>query len=99
MMIDNLSRHPSQIYEALFEGIILFILLNFIFNKFLFKTGVISSLFLIYYSTFRFFIEFTREPDSQVGYLFLNLTMGQIMSVVFLTLGLILFYLKNENKN
>ena len=99
MMIDNLSRHPSQIYEALFEGIILFILLNFIFNKFLFKTGVISSLFLIYYSTFRFFIEFTREPDSQVGYLFLNLTMGQIISVVFLTLGLIVFYLKNENKN
>tara|TARA_Y100000590_G_scaffold436173_1_gene556429 strand:- start:1262 stop:2035 length:774 start_codon:yes stop_codon:yes gene_type:complete len=97
--VDNLSRHPSQIYEALFEGIILFFLLNFVFNKFLSRSGIISSLFIIFYSIFRFFIEFTREPDSQMGYLLLNLTMGQIISVVFLTLGLIVFYLKNENKN
>ena len=60
---------------------------------------VISSLFLIYYSTFRFFVEFTREPDPQLGYLILNLTMGQIISIVFLISGLFLFYLKNESKN
>ena len=98
IVVDNLSRHPSQIYEALFEGIIIFVLLNFVFKKLLFRSGVISSLFLIFYSIFRFFIEFTREPDFQLGYLFLKLTMGQIISVVFLTFGLILFYPKNETK-
>ena len=97
--IDNLTRHPSQIYEAFFEGIILFILLNFFFKKLLFKSGVISSFFLIYYSIFRFFIEFTREPDQHLGYLLLNLTMGQIISIVFFIAGLFLFYLKNESKN
>ena len=97
--IDNVARHPSQIYEAFLEGLILFLLLNFFYKKFLFKSGIISSLFLIYYSTFRFFVEFTREPDPQLGYLILNFTMGQIISIVFLILGLFLFYLKNESKN
>tara|TARA_Y100000590_G_scaffold198561_1_gene225488 strand:+ start:25 stop:795 length:771 start_codon:yes stop_codon:yes gene_type:complete len=95
--IDNISRHPSQIYEAIFEGVILFLLLNFIFKKYLYKSpGVISSLFLIFYSIFRFFIEFTREPDIQIGYILFNLTLGQILSFVFLLLGLFLFYKKNE---
>ena len=65
--IDNLSRHPSQIYEAFFEGIILFLLLNLVFKKYFYKSvGVISSLFIIFYSLFRFMIEFTREPDPQL---------------------------------
>ena len=97
--VDNLNRHPSQIYEAFFEGIVLFLLLNIFFKKFLFKRGLISSLFLIYYSIFRFFVEFTREPDSQLGYLIFNLTMGQIISIIFLITGLFLFYHKNESKN
>ena len=97
--VDNLSRHPSQLYEAILEGLILFIILIYFTNKnYLNKPGLISGLFLIFYSIFRFFIEFTREPDFQLGYLFLKLTMGQIISVVFLTFGLILFYLKNETK-
>ena len=96
--VDDLYRHPSQIYEAFLEGIILFLLLNFIFKKFLFRSGIISSLFLIYYSIFRFFAEFTREPDPQIGYLLLNLSMGQIISIVFFITGIFLFYLKNENK-
>ena len=94
--IDELNRHPSQIYEAVFEGIILFIILNFLYKKFVKKTGIISSFFLIFYSIFRFFIEFTREPDPQVGYLIFNLTMGQIICVVFFIFGLFLFYKKNE---
>ena len=97
--VDDLYRHPSQIYEAFFEGIVLFLLLNFIFKKFLFRSGIISSLFLIYYSIFRFFIEFTREPDPQIGYLILNLSMGQIISIVFFIAGIFLFYFKNENKS
>ena len=98
ILVDNLSRHPSQIYEAIFEGIILFILLNFFYRKMFLKSGLISSLFLIYYSLFRFICEFFREPDLQIGYLFFNLSMGQVMSVIFLSIGLILFLKKNELK-
>ena len=92
IQIDNLNRHPSQIYEAIFEGIILFILLNFIFKKNFYKSpGLISALFLIFYSIFRFFIEFTREPDVQIGYILFNLTFGQILCFFFFMFGLILF--------
>ena len=97
--VDNLSRHPSQLYEAILEGIILFLILIYFMNKgYLNKPGLISGLFLILYSLFRFFVEFFRVPDEQIGYLFLNLTMGQIISLVFASIGITLFYLKNENR-
>jgi len=97
--VDNLSRHPSQLYEAILEGIILFLILIYFMNKgYLKKPGLISGLFLILYSLFRFFVEFFRVPDEQIGYLFLNLTMGQIISLVFASIGITLFYLKNENR-
>tara|TARA_B100000900_G_scaffold317947_1_gene276990 strand:- start:10 stop:786 length:777 start_codon:yes stop_codon:yes gene_type:complete len=97
--VDNLSRHPSQLYEAILEGVILFLILIYFINKnFLKKPGLISGLFLIFYSLFRFFIEFFRVPDEQMGYLILNLTMGQIISLVFASIGITIFYLKNENK-
>ncbi|WP_435162660.1 prolipoprotein diacylglyceryl transferase [Candidatus Pelagibacter bacterium nBUS_25] len=96
--VDNLSRHPSQLYEAILEGIILFLVLMYFLKKdYLRKPGLISALFLIFYSLFRFFIEFFRVPDEQLGYLVFNLTMGQIISLVFVTIGTILFYLKNED--
>ena len=99
VQVDNLSRHPSQLYEAFFEGIILFILLLYFRNKnFLAKPGLISGLFLIFYSVFRLCIEFFRVPDEQIGYLIFNLSMGQIISLVFIMIGTIVFYLKNENK-
>ena len=97
--VDNLSRHPSQLYEAILEGLILFIILIYFTNKnYLNKPGLISGLFLIFYSIFRFFIEFFRVPDEQIGYLILSLTMGQIISLVFASIGTAIFYLKNENK-
>ena len=97
--VDSLSRHPSQLYEAILEGIILFLILIYFKNRnYLKKPGLISGLFLIFYSLFRFFVEFFRVPDEQIGYLILNLTMGQIISLVFAATGIILFYLKNENK-
>ena len=97
--VDNLSRHPSQLYEAILEGLILFIILIYFTNKnYLNKPGLISGLFLIFYSIFRFFIEFFRVPDEQIGYLILSLTMGQIISLVFASIGMAIFYLKNENK-
>ena len=97
--VDNLSRHPSQLYEAILEGLVLFLILIYFINKnYLNKPGLISGLFLIFYSLFRFFVEFFRVPDEQIGYLILNLTMGQIISLVFASIGITIFYLKNENK-
>ena len=99
IQIDNLSRHPSQLYEAISEGIILFLILLYFRNKnFLNKPGLISGLFLIFYSIFRFFVEFLRVPDQQLGYLILNLTMGQIISIIFILIGIVLVIFKNENK-
>ena len=97
--VDNLPRHPSQLYEAFFEGVILFLILMYFRKKnYLTKPGLISGLFLIFYSIFRFFVEFFRVPDEQLGYLILNLSMGQIISLIFVTIGTIIFYIKNENK-
>ena len=97
LKIDNLIRHPSQIYEAILEGIILFFILLYFRKKgFMKLPGMISGLFLIFYSIFRFSIEFFRVPDEQLGYLFFNLTMGQIMSFLFLLIGTFLTLKKNE---
>tara|TARA_B110001452_G_scaffold238699_1_gene219343 strand:+ start:305 stop:1078 length:774 start_codon:yes stop_codon:yes gene_type:complete len=99
ILIDNIKRHPSQLYEAFFEGIILFFLLEYFFRKnYLQSPGKISALFLIFYSLFRFFAEFFRSPDFQIGYLILNLTLGQLLSLLFLISGMLLFYLKNNEK-
>ena len=99
IQIDNISRHPSQLYEAVLEGIILLIILIYFRKKdYLSKPGLISGLFLIFYSIFRFFVEFFRVPDEHLGYLIFNLSMGQIISVIFLMIGTTLFYFKNENK-
>jgi|TARA_B100001094_G_C18097473_1_gene753778 phosphatidylglycerol:prolipoprotein diacylglycerol transferase len=99
IQVDNISRHPSQLYEAILEGIILFLILVYFRNKnYLKKPGLISSLFLIYYSIFRFCVEFFRVPDEQIGYLIFELSMGQIISLIFILIGAVLFYLKNENE-
>ena len=99
VLIDGVKRHPSQIYEAFFEGFILFLMLRYFFGKnYLLNPGKISALFLIFYSLFRFLTEFFRFPDSQIGYLFLNLTLGQLISVFFLLSGTILLYVKNNEK-
>ena len=60
--------------------------------------GLISGLFLIFYSFFRFIIEFFRVPDQQLGYLFFDLTMGQIISIIFLIIGGYLIFAKYEFK-
>ena len=96
--IDNLPRHPSQLYEAIFEGFVLFLILMYFKNKFLNKPGLISGLFLIIYSIFRFFVEFYRVPDEQLGYIFINLSIGQVLSLIFMLSGIILFYFKYESR-
>ena len=83
IQIDNLYRHPSQLYEAVFEGIILFLILIYFWSKDYVKTpGKLSALFLIFYSIFRFLIEYFREPDEQLGYLFLNHTVKFYMLIL-----------------
>ena len=97
VLIDNVKRHPSQLYEAFFEGIILFIILRYLTKKnYLKNPGLISGSFLIFYSLFRFMTEFFRSPDLQIGYVALNLTLGQFLSIFFLILGGVLFYYKKN---
>ena len=97
--IDNLYRHPTQLYEAFFEGIVLFFILIYFKNKSYSKRpGFISGIFLVFYSIFRFTIEFLRVPDDQLGYLLFNLTMGQLISIFFLVIGCYLLISKYENR-
>ena len=94
--IDNIPRHPSQIYEAFFEGIILFIIL-YMFRGQSFtkeKYGYNTSLFLIFYGVFRFFLEFLREPDLQLGLYYNYFTMGQLLSIPMILIGLIIYLKK-----
>ena len=99
LQVDDLYRHPSQLYEAFLEGLVLFLILLYYRNKnFLKYPGVISGLFLIFYSIFRISIEFFRVPDDQLGYIFLNVSMGQIISFVFLLSGIYLIYKKYAYK-
>ena len=91
--IDLQPRHPSQLYEAFLEGIILFIILLTYFNKTKSDPtiGKISGLFLILYATFRILIEFLREPDSHIGLIFNIASMGQILSIPLIIIGVIFF--------
>ena len=82
-------RHPSQIYEALLEGFVLFIILNFLTTKKILGNGLISSLFLILYGTFRIISEQFREPDKHMGYIFEYLSMGSLLSIIMIIFGLL----------
>ena len=98
----NISRHPSQIYEAILEGVVLFILINYFALKknLLLKTGYISGLFLILYSILRIFSENFREPDIHLGYFFNYFSMGIILSsITFLAGCFIIFFIKNNEQN
>tara|TARA_B100001059_G_C17727957_1_gene524542 strand:+ start:42 stop:836 length:795 start_codon:yes stop_codon:yes gene_type:complete len=97
--IDLIPRHPSQIYEAILEGIILFIIMNIIILKKKYITGSCTYLFLIFYGTFRIIAEFFREPDAQLGLLFEKFSMGTILSFAMILMGLItLIVLRKKNE-
>ena len=99
----NIARHPSQIYEAILEGIILFIIINYIALKkqLLFKTGYISGYFLILYSILRILAENFREPDIHLGFFFNYFSLGTLLSLATLITGLtiIMSIKKNEQNN
>lgn len=86
-------RHPSQLYES-FKNLIIFSILWFVKDKRL-KKGILFWSFIIMYSTFRFFIEFVRAPDPQIGFI-LGLTMGQWLNIVMLIIGLFFFIKINK---
>ena len=74
-------RHPSQLYEAFFEGIVLFWVIKLLKNKF---QGFNSGLYVFGYGFFRFFIEYFREPDDHLGFILLNLSMGQLLCLAMM---------------
>jgi phosphatidylglycerol:prolipoprotein diacylglycerol transferase len=91
-----LPRHPSQLYESALEGGVLFFILWFMKEKKLPPGGLLAA-FLSLYGGFRFFLEFFREPDVQLGFVFGPFTMGQVLSSFMIAVGIfLLFFLKKE---
>ncbi len=94
---DNILRHPSQLYEAFCEGLVLFILLWTIRNR-AYRKGVFSALYLIGYACARFCVEFFRQPDAQLGFVAYHWTMGQILSLVMGMCGILLLFFSVTKK-
>jgi phosphatidylglycerol---prolipoprotein diacylglyceryl transferase len=91
----ELPRHPSQLYEALLEGALLFCIL-WLLRKRLKRPGELLAIFLVCYGVFRFLIEFVREPDPQLGFVFQGFTMGQLLCLAMIFAGIGLFiYLRS----
>lgn len=92
----NIARHPSQLYEAFLEGAVLEIIMMTLFFRTKIRNyyGYLSGIFLFLYSLFRITIEFYRQPDNHIGFLFTNFSLGQLLSLPFLLLGavIILYY-------
>lgn len=99
----KLPRHPSQLYEAFLEGVCLFLIMFFTAKKISIKKykGLLSGMFLMGYGLSRFIVEFFREPDPQIGYILKYFTMGQILSIPFVALGIFLIIkaMKINKKN
>ena len=88
----QLPRHPSQLYEFFFEGVVLFSFL-WVYSIKKRPRMAVSGWFALLYGVFRFMLEFFRQPDSQLGFIAWNwLTMGQLLSLPMIILGLILLY-------
>lgn len=96
----TLPRHPSQLYESFLEGLVLFLILWTLDRKKL-PVGVVSGAFLTGYGTFRFLVEFFREPDSHIGYMLGVFTRGQLLSlpVVLAGVAIIVVALKQRRKH
>jgi len=83
----NTLRHPSQIYEAFLEGIILYLVLSYLHKKIKIK-GLIFSFYLLGYGFFRFVVEFFRQPDVQLGLVLGPFTMGQVLCFFMMVAGI-----------
>jgi phosphatidylglycerol:prolipoprotein diacylglycerol transferase len=97
--VDSQPRHPSMLYEALLEGVVLFLVL-WVYSSRPRPTGAVSGMFLLCYGVFRFAVEFVREPDAHIGYLFMHwVTMGQVLSVPMILFGILLLVLAYRRRN
>ena len=94
----NLPRHPSQLYEAFFEGIFLWVLIWFVFRNRKKFDGFLLSVYLVGYGLIRFIIEFFRQPDSDIGFIILKFSMGQILSSLMVVLGIVIYFLAKNQK-
>lgn len=92
------KRHPSQLYEAFGEGIVLFLILWYL-NKTNFGKKYLFSFWLIFYGLIRFMLEFLREPDVKIGLTVLNLTIGQLLCFCMIIIGLSIIYFGSKQKN
>ena len=86
-----LTRHPSQLYEALFEGLILFLILLWLSRRRM-PEGFLLGIFFSGYGVFRFFIEFFREPDRQLSFILGRFTMGQLLCIVMVFFGMLILW-------
>lgn len=93
---DSLARHPSQLYQALTEGLLLFIILYRLRTKLKFE-GLISCYFLMGYGCMRFLCEFFREPDKQVGYILGAFSLGQLFCAVMILAGFMMLKAKTKD--
>ena len=93
---EEILRHPSQLYEAFFEGFVIFMILNFLIRSRFASKFHSFSVFLFFYGFFRFFLEFFRMPDNHLGYLLFGLSMGQLLSIPMVCFGI--YYLSYEKK-
>lgn len=91
--VDNLPRHPSQLYQCFFEGVVMFAVLWW-FSARERPRYAVSGLFALLYGAFRFSTEFSREPDAHMGFVALHwMTMGQVLSIPLIMIGLFLLWM------
>ena len=93
--VDSLPRHPSQLYQFVLEGLLLFALL-WLYARKPRPVGMVSGLFLAGYGSFRFLAEFAREPDDFLGLLSLGMSMGQWLSLPMVIIGVLLMYFSKQ---
>jgi phosphatidylglycerol:prolipoprotein diacylglycerol transferase len=93
-----LPRHPSQLYEAFAEGLVLFIVL-WILRRRRLPDGMMVAFFLFFYGAFRFLLEFFREPDAHLGFILGPLSMGQLLSACMVGAGLLVALLRKSGQS
>ena len=95
-IFDMQPRHRSKLYEAFFEGVVLYLVILYFYKRKL-VPGNLTAIFLFFYGIFRFFIEFVRVPDADIGYLWDDwFTMGQLLSIPMIIVGILIFIVYRE---
>ena len=95
---EEMPRHPSQLYEAFLEGLVLFLLLWLLSRAPATKTGTCTGVFLLGYGLFRMLVEFVREPDAHIGLIGGAISMGQILCIPMILIGAAIIYFAQKDK-